>query len=540
MKDNLSFLVQSLLQKNKILIDSEELSFQIQSHPSYPSLHAITGVLIHFDIKNIATRVPVDKDTLAQLPISFIAQVKTENVTDFALIIKKSKNYKVILSNKKSETISETAFLEKFTGILVAVEKDDTKQTDKTLTTNFQKPLFILALILFSVLFFKSSPNFTEIFYFLTTLIGATISYLIIQHDLGLDSKIVDSICTQESKTTNCNAVLNSKAATLYKNIKLSDVSLVYFVSISIASLLLLLTNTPLNTLYLISLAGIPIVIYSIYYQVKVSKNWCVLCLGIASVLVLQAATFFFTTFSFSVLNLNSILLIAFSFITIASIWLFISSKLKQEQEFKNLKIASSKFKRNFDLFNTLLQQSETVNTEIKNTSEIVLGNKNAPLNITIITNPFCGHCKSAHNMVESLLKTHHNELNVTVRFNINTSNPKSDGVLVSSRLLELFHTEGELKCLEAMNDIYNSAAAASWLSKWSKPNQTEIYKDILETQYNWCLDSNINFTPEILINGKSFPKAYSKSDLAFFMDDLVEFYQEHQNIETPFILKHN
>ncbi|WP_055447813.1 vitamin K epoxide reductase family protein [Lacinutrix mariniflava] len=523
MKDTLSFLVQSLLQKNKIKIDAEELGFQIQSHPSYPSLHAITGVLNHFDIDNIATRVAIDKDTLEQLPPSFIAQLNTENDTDFALVIKKDKNYKTIFSNKKSKTISETIFLEQFTGILVAVEKDDTKQIIQTNTTNLQKPLFIIALLLFSVLFFKSSPNFTETFYFLTTSIGITITYLIIQHDLGLDSKIVDSICSQESKTTNCNAVLNSKGATLYKNIKLSDVSFIYFISICIASLLLLLTNMSLNILYLISLVGLPIVAYSIYYQVKVSKNWCVLCLGIASVLVLQAATFFFTTFSFSVLSLTSILLIGFSFITIAYIWMFISSKLKQEQGFKKLKIESSKFKRNFDLFNTLLQQSEAVDTTLTNTTEIVLGNKNAPLNITVITNPFCGHCKSAHNMVESLLKTHHKEINITIRFNINTSNPESDGVLVSSRLLELFHTKGELKCLEAMHEIYNNADAKSWLKTWKKSNNAEIYKEILEAEYNWCLDNNINFTPEILVNGQSYPKAYERSDLTYFIEELNE-----------------
>ena len=523
MKDTLSFIVQSLLQKNKIKIDSEELDFQIQSHPSYPSLHAITGVLSHFDLDNAAIRVPIDKDTLTQLPTSFIAQVKTENDTDFALVIKKGKNYKVIFSNKKSKTISEAVFLEKFTGIIVAVEKDDTKKTDQIVTTNFQKPLFILALILFSALFLKSSTSFIEIFYFLTTLIGVTISYLIIQHDLGLDSKIVDSICSQESKTTNCNAVLNSKAATLYKNIKLSDVSLVYFVSISIASLLLVLTKTPLNALYLISLAGLPIVVYSIYYQVKVSKNWCVLCLGIASVLVLQASIFFFTTFNFSVLGITSSLIIGFSFITIASIWLFISSRLKQEQDFKKLKIESSKFKRNFDLFNTLLQQSKVLDTTLANTTEIILGNKNAPLNITIITNPFCGHCKSAHNMVESLLKTHHNELNVTVRFNINTVNPESNCVLVSSRLLELFHTEGEFKCLEAMHDIYNNAEAKPWLTKWKNATNVDLYKDILETEYNWCLDNNINFTPEILVNGKSYPKAYDRNDLTYFIEELNE-----------------
>ncbi len=523
MKDTLSFLVQSLLQKNKISIDSEELDFQIQSHPSYPSLHAITGVLSHFDIDNVAIRVPIDKETLKQLPTCFIAQIKRNDNTDFALVLKKVKNYKIISSNKESETISEATFLKQFTGIIAAVEKDETKITNNKTTTNFQKPLFALSLVLFTILFFISNPSLNASIYFTLSLIGIGISLLIIQHDLGVSSKIIDSICSQESKTTNCNAVLNSKGATLYKNIKLSDASLVYFVSISIASFFLSLTSTSLNILYIISLTALPVVAYSIYYQIKISKNWCVLCLGIASVLILQAATFFFTTFSFSVLSITSSLLIGFSFIVIASIWLFISSRLKQEQNFKKLKIKSSKFKRNFDLFNTLLQQSKSVDTTIANTSEIVLGNKNAPLNITVITNPFCGHCKSAHNMVESLLKTHHNELNVTVRFNINTSNSESDGVLVSSRLLELYHTEGEDKCLEAMHDIYNNGDAKSWLAKWKKTTNLDIYSNTLETEYNWCLDNNINFTPEILVNDKSFPKAYDRSDLTYFIEELNE-----------------
>lgn len=521
MKDTLSFLVQALLQKNKIKIDAEELDFQIQSHPSYPSLHAITGVLNHFDVDNIAVRVSVDSETLAQLPTSFIAQVKNENDTDFTLSIKKGKKYKLIFNNKKSETITEEKFLEQFTGILVGLEKDETKNIKQLEVTNFQKPLFVIALVLFSLLFFNSNPGIQAAIYFGLSLVGIAISYLIIQHNLGLSSKIVDSICSQESKTTNCNTVLNSKGATLYKDIKLSDVSLVYFVAISFASLLLSLTNTSINALYIISLAGLPIVVYSIYYQIKISKNWCVLCLGIASVLVFQASIFIFTSSNISIINITSGLLIGFSFSLMASIWLFINIKLKQEQGFKKLKIESKKFKMNFELFNTLLQKSKTVNTTLVNAPEIVLGNKNTPLNITVITNPFCGHCKSVHNLMESILKKYHNQVNITIRFNINTSNLESNGVLVSSRLLELFHTEGELKCLEAMHDIYNNAEATTWLAKWEKTNNPKTYINTLETEYTWCLNNNINFTPEILINGKAYPKAYNREDLAFFIEDL-------------------
>ena len=531
MKDTLSFLVQSLLQKNKINVNSDELDFQIQSHPSYPSLHAITGVLTHFNIENTAIKVPVDKETLAQLPTHFIAQVKRNKQNNFALVLNKGKDYKLIFSNKESETISDLIFLEQFTGILVAVEKDETKTANQTNTTRFQKPLFAIALVLFVSLFFISSPNLSNSIYFVLSLIGIGISLLIIQHDLGLSSKIIDSICSQESKTTNCNAVLNSKGATLYKDIKLSDASLIYFVSISMASLFLSLTNISFNLLYIISLIATPIIAYSIYYQIKVSKNWCALCLAIASVLVLQASVFFFTESNFNVLRIKTGLLIGFSFVTIASVWLFINSKLRQELALKKLKVTSTKFKRNFDLFNTLLQQSESVNTTLTNTPEIVLGNKNALLNITVIINPFCGHCKNVHNLMESILKRYHNAVSITIRFNINPSNLESNGMQVSSRLLELFHTEGELNCLKAMHDIYNNVDATAWLAKWKKVANLETYSNILEAEYNWCLDNNINFTPEILINGKSFPKAYNREDLLFFIEDLNENLKQTNNV---------
>ncbi|WAC03630.1 thioredoxin domain-containing protein [Lacinutrix neustonica] len=523
MKDTLSFLVQSLLQNNKINVDSKELDFQIRSHPSYPSLHAITGVLNHFDIENAAIKVPVTEAILSQLPKTFIAQIKIDTEFHFAFVINKGLQYKIIVSNKKNKTVSLQTFLDQFTGIVVGVEKDETETKEKPYTKNLQPLLFGIATTLFVLLFFMSNPSLMASIHFVLSLIGVGISYLIIQHDLGLSSKIIDTFCSQESKTTNCNAVLNSKGATLYKNVKLSDVSLVYFISLSFASLLLSLTNNSLSSLYLIGLAGLPVVLYSIYYQVNISKNWCVLCLGVASVLTLQASLFFIFNFHFSILNLKSSLLVVLPVITTASIWLFINTKLKQEQAFEKLKIKSSKFKRNFKVFNTLLQQSETVDTVLTTIPEIVLGNKNAPLNITIITNPFCGHCKGVHNILESILKQYHTLFNATVRFNINTSNLESDGVLVSSKLLELFHTKGEQKCLEAMHDIYNKGNAKSWLTKWGTADNAEIYADILQGEYEWCFEKNINFTPEILINGKSFPKAYDRSDLKYFIEDLSE-----------------
>ena len=78
-------------------------------------------------------------------------------------------------------------------------------------------------------------------------------------------------------------------------------------------------------------------------------------------------------------------------------------------------------------------------------------------------------------------------------------------------------------KCLKAMTDIYEGMAVKKWLDKWDNCSKKEKYLNILKAEKDWCLANNISFTPELLINGKSYPKEYNKADLIYFMEDLVE-----------------
>ena len=69
--DNLYELVKVFLTKTGHSLNSEELKLQLLSHPTYPSLHSVTGVLTHFRIDNVAVDVPIDQETLEQLPDVF-------------------------------------------------------------------------------------------------------------------------------------------------------------------------------------------------------------------------------------------------------------------------------------------------------------------------------------------------------------------------------------------------------------------------------------------------------------------------------------
>lgn len=79
MHKQLHTILKKMVIKNNIHINQEELKLQLLSHPSYPSLHAMTGVLGHFNINNLALRLLVNEEILAQLPPCFIANVKKED-----------------------------------------------------------------------------------------------------------------------------------------------------------------------------------------------------------------------------------------------------------------------------------------------------------------------------------------------------------------------------------------------------------------------------------------------------------------------------
>lgn len=535
MNKGYSFLIQLLLKKNKIIVDNDELEFQMLSHPSYPSLHSITGVLNHFKVENLALDIPKNIETLAQLPESFLAHIENDEGEQLTLVVKTGLTFQLIYNKKKTISLSANQFLEIFTGIIVAIEKDENIITSKKGNFKFTNVLPYFTVSLYIGLFFWFQPSSFASIHFLLSLVGVAISVLIIQNDFGIDSKFMDRICSEESKITNCNAVLKSKGAILFNGIKLSDASFTYFTGLSIAWLLISIARTSYNPIVLISFMPIPVAVYSVYYQYAIAKRWCTLCLGITSILLLQVVSLAFfnvsmTTFSLQIIS--SVLLI-FSFFITSAIWAFISFRLKIEKDFKALKIKNTKFKRNFNLFNTLLEKSNPLNIGISNTSEIIFGNKKAPLHITVITNPFCGHCKVVHTLVEDILKTHSRKVQICIRFNVNTVDEQNVQLKITSRILEIYHETGVQESLKALHDIYGGQSPNDWFGVWKNCNDRQKYVDVLQKENEWCVENNINFTPEILINGRSFPKEYDRSDLLYFIEELNENYLKNVNINT-------
>jgi uncharacterized membrane protein len=524
LEDTLINLVQRLLKKNQISFDKEELSFQIQSHPSYPSLHAITGVLDHFNIENVAADIPTNVETLLQLPDCFIAQINTDQGNDLVSIEKKGPNYTIFNTENKKEKISEENFLKKFTGIIVAVEQNE-NETQISESSNIGKYITLTTIVLLaSFVAYQNTTSWYTVIFLLLSIIGIITSIAIIKQELGLKTTLGDAFCSGGDDKKDCDAVLTSKGAEVFKGYKLSDFSILYFTGLSLLTFFQI-SNPAIS--FTISLFAIPVTLYSLYYQYAVVKKWCLLCLSIVAVLWIQALVPIFTntyltdfiTFDFVVLGL-----IALS--TIVA-WSYIKPLFTDNHKLKSEQIEHVKFKRNYTLFESLLNRSPKINTSINNSNEIIFGNLSSNLEITVVTNPFCGHCKPVHKHIDAILHRYENNVKVKIRFNINTKDTSSDAVKITSRLLEIYNEEGKSNCLQAMGEIYEGMSPSLWIEKWQNCKDKENYISELEKGNIWSKENAINFTPEVLINGKSFPKEYNRTDLIFFIEDLEENSQE-------------
>jgi uncharacterized membrane protein len=529
-------IISKYLKSEKVIINFDELKLQLLSHPSFPSLHSVTGVLDHFNIENLALEVPVNTEVLNQLPKTFISLISNKERIDLVLVNQLNKKIEISYGDKSKKYITKDEFIDLWRGIIVIIEKDSF-ETSNSIQNDFifKNIIYVISLILTVGIFFFFNPSIFQSFHYILTITGVGVSLLLVKHELGFQSKTVDKFCSGGNELTDCDAVLNSKGASIIKNFKLSDISLIYFTGILISWIISIQHSNDNSLIIILSLITLPVTLYSIFYQYFIVKKWCPLCLSIVVVLWLQISTIPlinnpFTSITF---KLSSIFILFFSFLLVFSFWFFVKPLLKKQNELGKLRVEYYKFKRNFTLFDAVYSKASLYDTIIDASKEIIFGNKNALIKILLVTNPSCFYCRLIHRELNDILKKNPEDINITFRFNIPQPHDKDNiSSLVASRLLEIYNTTAQETIDLALDEAYkNEVDLNEWLLKW-KVSDDQSYENILKIQQKWCYDNNINFTPAFFINGKQYPKEYESSDLNYFIEELIERIKKEKSLD--------
>jgi len=520
MPENYSYLFQ-YLKKEGIPIDKDEFEFQVQSHPDYPSLLSISDTLSFFNINNGAMRLASSEIEL--LPERFIAVLREENNKLQLCFIEKKGNEYVYIKDKKSLIISKQDLETKWENIVLLAEKSEIELTNSSNKLSWIIPIWFLAI--FILILYQSADNLQTKLFFLFPILGMLFSVAALKDLFGTKSELLNSFCNMTA-STSCTSIVSSTKWKIFKFVNFSDLSIILFSSQFIGLLLFLFTG---NTVVFFSIQKVliftaaPVLFLSLYYQKFVEKKWCPICLAIITVIFLEFCyVHFFQNLSFGI-SLHYIFMMGFVIASAALVWLILKKLLIQQKELKEFQLKGSRFMRNYEIFKNTLLASNQVENDLLNVGTIVLGNTEAPLRIIVVTSPFCGYCKDAHFIIEEILQKYHDTVCVDIRFNFNIEYDGEKSKEIHQKLVAIYYDQGQAAFSKALHSWFENKDEKKLDSLVINEDNILKINMILEKQFNWNKNNNINYTPAIIINQFVFPKQYERNELIRFIAELSE-----------------
>lgn len=502
-----------------VKIDKNDYIYQVESHPETPSLLAFSDALGFFGIPNGAFT--INFQDFDHLPETFLTILDIGSGHLILSYIEK-KEQSVLYTDHEGvqKTISIPEMQSLWTGAVLAAENNGEITISSNVFYNKLLPAFIFCSV-FVVLYFIGGwflSGFGAI-----TMVGLLLAFEAIKTELGLESGFSAQFCDGNEKSS-CSQIINSEKGKI-AGFKLSDLS-VFLFGIQIFSLLVFNKELINNYYFLIALSllgCIPFTIYSVYFQMKVEKKWCPICLSIIGVIYSQLIylSFNMTEILNNVhLDLLTVLLLSSVVIAFSGTYFFIKKALitygvlKKDAEF------DSRYIRHYPYFKNILTSTEPL---VLKAEPILLGNPNAPVTITFITSPLCGYCREAHDFLQRIYNQYKNQVNIKIRFNM-TGVVTAEVEEMLIQLLNIYHTKGEQKFIESLHDWYSHRDAEKWLKKYSTTfdNRTFLLNKLVSVSYE-NLQNNLFFTPHYFINDYAYPVRLNKKYIEVFMPDLIE-----------------
>lgn len=499
----------------------------LKQHPSYPSLLSINHTLAQLQIDNVALRATYDQLLQSTFPKPLLVHT-TENGGTYQVVDHLDEEQILFVNSKgKLESQPKNEFLKVWSGVVMLVD-EQTQGKEPNYALNRIKdflsaarlPLAMLGILLLLFYIGYYTSHLTSVFDYLflsTKVLGIVVTVPLIVRSIDRHSKWAGQLCSAGGKF-DCNSILDTPAARIWELFSWSEIGFLYF-TVLFGYLLLFPTHTNWYVVGL-SLLAAPFIVYSVYYQARVAKRWCRLCLLVQGVLLLDLvlAIAVLATDNPAPVNAQSTLalgLTGFLFMAVYSYWQPVwaeQTQLKQQLPLLH------RIKFNEQVFHTLVKQQPIIDTA--NFDAPQLSNPLGKHQLTIISNPKCLPCVKMHQKLPKILA---NKENVGIREIFMTSGDKdSSAYQVAVCMLAMHQTKSATQVQEAIKKYYQTEYTnlEAWLQQ-HKPIDANIEEaeKVLEQHIAWCWENKLLETPTVLYNGYRLPSEYTIEDLNYLFD---------------------
>ena len=525
----LSVITKDWLSSINIKVNSSYAKDAIITHPDYPALTALTDFLETGGMGYDA--VQANASYIHEFNYPLLAHIK-QTGNEYLHLIKDA----TVWDKEKHVT-------ENWSGIALYATKgatwhnEESSAADKIARNNkYLSAAFVIAgfalficsvfILLRDNIFLKDVISVSS-FGFLS-FVGLAVSIAALGTELGYQSKLVKQVCGTVGNG-GCEKVLGSKYAKGFAGITPADAAVLYFAAQFIMYLVGCFYNPLLNGIITIAFAGIAVAAWSIYTQAVKVKEWCALCLCIVAVLVWQfiIATYLHFNNELTSIIPNSQLLIPFTtfIITILLLTLIylpikqlIKTNTQNTQELRSFK----KWKTDASLFITQWEKEPSCDNTIWE-NDLIIGNADAPIRITVACNPYCQPCAIEHKKLDALVDKYPDKICLQIRLICKADNETHSTTLATKAILKL--TENDINKRKIIHDWFEIMDLDELHKAWPNKESFDVY-NLMVKHENWMKENKITYTPTIFINTKRLPTRYSLKDVGSIVPQLANSFE--------------
>ncbi|GAA4102832.1 vitamin K epoxide reductase family protein [Mucilaginibacter panaciglaebae] len=528
-RSNITAVLNFVISELQIPVTRQGIDDEIAKHPDYRSLLAVSEVLTNWNIPNAAYPLSFEELIDADVPTPFIAHLSNSG-GEFVLV-SKFDDKQVVVSNEhwRKHRLSINEFKLQYNGaILIAEKQENSGEPDykrkhrKQVVDNIRIPFVITSIVVLLILSLLShsvfsTVNWPTILLALLKTAGLVTSIMLLIQSIDINNPLIQKLCGGDNNR-DCNAILSSKDAKISDELSWSEIGFFYFAGTWLVLLLNNGHNSLMQMLVLLNIVSLPYTFYSIYYQWRVAKQWCIFCCTVQALLWLEFFAFVpYIKLPIQVPSLRewTSLLTGMALPILA--WIFIKPYFLKGKQIKPLKWQLRKFKYNVNLFNKLLNEQLKYALPDEKYS-LIIGNREAEHVITMVSNPYCQPCSAMHKKLDNWLRNR-NDIKLQVVFNINTIDEKDPKSAIASHLLSLRSDQNDFSLKKALDDWYEQKQKSyeAWADKHPVEEQI-INIEALEAQSAWCKLADITSTPTVFINGRRIPDNYHPEDIKYFI----------------------
>ncbi len=549
--------VSYFLNRQNVKFTQTHLRKELLEHPDYPGMLAIADVIgASYNIASLALNIPLEQIRLEpDIKTPFLAQIKSQQGFPVFAVITKFDDSIVELYNpgsKKEEGLTLEAFGKLYLGNILVVEASE-HSIEKGYENNFKEEKRIriterfltlglpVITILMCLLVISENPvntSLAPVIFTLLALAGSIVGVLLLWHEADEYNPALKQIC-QAGKKVNCSAILNSKASKVF-GVSWSCIGFGYFIGMLMLSLTTGVTYAPtLQILSWLNVFALPYVGFSIYYQWRIAKQWCLLCLLVQSILLLQFVIAMIGGFHLllpfsqipSSLWLSATAVFVFAYIAV----LVLLPAWQKVKESRRATIDLQRIKHNKQIFEALLVKQKAVEESTAGLG-ITVGKSNAPYKMLKVCNPYCAPCAKAHPVIDELIENNE-DVQLQIIFTATESEDDYRGNPVR-HLLAIASDDHEAKTKKALDDWYLAPQKdyEAFAIKYPIPASLNGINEQLSRQTQkikamreWCEAAQISFTPTFFISLPSttgeqaitfyqLPEMYSIADLKYLL----------------------